>query len=104
MAPRSTLPRGDAVPVCTETVEGHYCGRRHLTYDNTQACAGHVVFDRASYVKGQHRQRLPEPRPCRKFATVGTPVCENHGGKAAQVRDAGLDGSRRREWKRQHGN
>jgi hypothetical protein len=89
MAHRSTLPRGDAVPVCTETVEGHYCGKRHLTHDGTEACAGHVVFDRASYVKGQHRQRLPEPRPCRRFATPGTPVCKNHGGRAAQVRDAG---------------
>src|SRR4051812_29878356 len=89
MAPRSTLPRGDAVPVCTETVEGHYCGKRHLTHDGTQACTWHVVLDRAGYVKGQKRPKLPEPRPCRKSAVAGTPVCNNHGGMAPRVRGAG---------------
>lgn len=87
--PKSTRPRGDDVPICTQTVQGHYCGQRHMDAFGLQSCAGHVIYDRDSYVKGQDRKKLDQPRPCRRVAVKGADVCIKHGGDAAQVKAAG---------------
>lgn len=88
MTPRVPGPRGDDIPICTETIQGHYCGKRHITAKGTQACGGHVVFDRETYVPGQDRKPLDEPKPCRNSPVTGATVCHKHG-VSGQVRAAG---------------
>lgn len=78
----STRPRGDAVPVCSS------CGQRHLTRYGTQACSGHVTHDRASYIPGQDRKKLDQPRPCAAAPISGGNVCRNHGA-SSKVKAAG---------------
>jgi hypothetical protein len=66
-----------------------YCGQAHLTQHGRPSCMGHVRFDRDTYVPGQDRVRLDQPRPCRRPANRGVDVCHMHGGAAAQVAAAG---------------
>jgi hypothetical protein len=79
----SLLPRGDDVPICTETVihrgVGYYCGQRHLTRRGVQACSSHVRTDRTTYAPGEPRDPLPQPRPCRSSPFTGMPTCQRHG-------------------------
>jgi hypothetical protein len=79
----SLLPRGDDVPICTETVihrgVGYYCGKRHLTRRGVQACSSHVRTDRTTYAPGEPRDPLPQPRPCQSSPFTGMPTCQRHG-------------------------
>lgn len=70
------------VPVCEQ------CAQPHVTRHGGQACTGHVTHDRDTYVPGQDRQPLAEPRPCKRAPIRGTTVCDSHGAGADQVRRA----------------
>lgn len=70
------------IPTCVE------CGQPHVTPRGGVACRGHVVYDRDSYVKGQKRKPLPEPRPCQRPPLTEQRVCAAHGGNAPQNRAA----------------
>lgn len=80
----------DANNLCDE------CGQRHVaervgfgTRYVHPTCSGHVKYDRASYVKGQDRAELPQPRPCgslRPKDADWTWKCSSHGGAARQVK------------------
>jgi hypothetical protein len=76
-------PRGNDLPICPT------CGKRHLTAHNGPACTGHVTTDRATYVKGQDRKPLPEPRACAQPPMVGLEVCRFHGGANPAAIEAG---------------
>lgn len=65
------------------------CGKQHVTGSGKQACTGHVTTDRDSYVKGQDRKLLPEPRACKNAPMTGLEVCRAHGGAAGHAKAAG---------------
>lgn len=71
---------GETCPTCTVV---------HLTGSGRNACVGHVTTDRDSYVKGQPRKLLDQPRACRRDPVRGLSVCPTHGGKAQQAEAAG---------------
>lgn len=64
------------------------CEVVHLTRSNKPACVAHVTTDRDSYVPGQQRKPLPEPRSCRNPPTTGHDVCEQHGAAAPHAKQA----------------
>ena len=59
------------------------CGKLHNDRHGNVSCAGHVRYDRASYVPGQDRKPLPEPRPCARPPVKGTTRCPVHGVNCA---------------------
>lgn len=65
------------------------CGQPHVTANGEPSCNGHVRFNRDTYVKGQPRERLDKPRPCRKRPLTGQVICGAHGGDAPQNLAAG---------------
>jgi hypothetical protein len=71
---------GETCPSCTVV---------HLTGRGGNACVGHVHFDRATYVKGQPRTPLDQPRACLNPPMTGQDVCHVHGGLKASARAAG---------------
>lgn len=69
------------------------CQQPHITPRGTWAgqpsCSGHVIRDRASYVKGEDRKLLDQPRPCAQTKPKSAPdgwKCRFHGGAAGQVK------------------
>lgn len=84
---------GADVPTC-ET-----CGQRHVREGRVPSgdrrelptCGGHVTTDRASYVKGQDRKKLDQPRPCGRWRPKDAGPdwkCTMHGAGAPQVKAA----------------
>jgi hypothetical protein len=49
---------------------------------------GHVNYDRASYVKGQDRKKLPKPKPCGRDPRIGLDRCTMHGAGTAASKAA----------------
>ncbi len=67
---------------CTE------CGQLHHDRFGNVSCSGHVRYDRSTYVPGQPRKPLPEPRPCTRNPVAGATRCQVHGVNQA-VKAAG---------------
>jgi hypothetical protein len=65
------------------------CRVVHLDRFGNNACVGHVTYDRDSYVKGQDRKKLDQPRACLNPPKPGLSVCDKHGAKAEQAKAAG---------------
>lgn len=65
------------------------CGVVHLATVGGNACVGHVHYDRETYVKGQDRTPLDQPRACRRSPAKGQDVCPKHGGAKPSAKVAG---------------